>query len=260
MTSAYEGLLIGVSCRMAHQEPARARLRGAPMAWAAHSMTRWLASQGAAVVILPFAYPDEPLARRARQLVARCDAVVLQGGVDLDPRTYGQAPLRPEWSGDAARDALELSILDAALELDRPLLGICRGHQLLNAAMGGTLYQDIATQRPDAIAHVSDARYDRHVHPVTPSPGGALASWYGEGVSGDIISVHHQAIDRLGADLIVEATSPADQLIEAVRLDRADRFAVGVQWHPEFQRDEDAALLDPAPPLRALLDAALARR
>jgi hypothetical protein len=102
------------------------------------------------------------------------DGLVLQGGADVSPQTYSETPTRPEWGGDRARDMYELELLHEFVEAGKPVLGICRGCQLINVAFGGTLYQDIATEMPESLAHVNDD-YDRNRHEVSFPPGSSLA-------------------------------------------------------------------------------------
>lgn len=182
--------------------------------------------------------------RLARQLIASVDALLLQGGADVAPETYGAAALRPEWGGDPRRDRFELELLEAALAAGKPVLGICRGCQLLNVAYGGSLFQDLAAQRPGSLAHSLPQHYDAHEHALRLASGGWLAGWYA-GVSGRVTSAHHQGVDRLGGDLVVEGWCAEDGLIEAVRA--RSGWVLGVQWHPEFHAGRSGLL--PAQPL-----------
>ena len=141
------------------------------------------------------------------------------------------------------------------MEAGKPILGICRGMQLLNVALGGSLLQDLPTLRPDAVHHES-GRYDRHAHGVEFVEGGKMAGWFGGMKGGNVVSIHHQAVNRLGKDVVVEALSRDDGIVEAIRWD-GDSFVCGVQWHPEFHtRRAGDQLLDCAPLLEAFLTAA----
>lgn len=255
-------LVLGVSTCLLPASPERSIYNGRPLVFAEFSMIRWLSSSGAAVVSLPFdpSAPAEANAALARRQLRHLDALVLHGGADISPLAYGQAPRRPEWAGQPARDAHELTLLREAIALDVPLLGICRGHQLLNVALGGSMHQHVPEDVPDALGHRDAARYQQNYHDVVFLAGGLLARTYGAH-SATINSVHHQAIDRLGQGLVIEATSPRDGVIEGIRLEDPERFALGVQWHPEFQdADDTASLLDPTPLLELLLEAAASRR
>ena len=181
------------------------------------------------------------------------DGLLLQGGADMAPESYGETAMRPEWSGDRARDVYEMELIDLCLKADKPVLGVCRGAQVLNVALGGTLWQDIATQHPRGRVHRDWDVYDRHAHDVEIEAGSLLSDWYDGARGGRINSVHHQGVRDLGRDLVVEARSVPDGLVEAVRL-TAGPFAYGVQWHPEFLATlDDPGMLDPGVLLRAFL-------
>jgi gamma-glutamyl-gamma-aminobutyrate hydrolase PuuD len=177
----------------------------------------------------------------ASSVVRKLDALVLVGGGDIDPERYHQSP-NPATAGvDPERDASELALLGAALEEDLPVLAVCRGMQLLNVALGGTLLQHV----PDVVGHDGHqpARGCFADVEVVTEAGSAVAKILGERAT--IRCSHHQAIDRVGEGLVVSARS-ADGLIEALELPTA-RFVVGVQWHPEEVGD--------VRPFEALLEA-----
>jgi putative glutamine amidotransferase len=162
----------------------------------------------------------------------RMDALVLTGGTDVDPARYGAAPRATTPPLDPARDAVELALLDAALERGRPVLAICRGLQLVNVSRGGTLHAHLAD-------HPGGVR-----HEVIIEPGSTLGSLYGATTS--VNSLHHQSIDRLGRDLVITARA-RDGVVEGVEL--PGTRLLGVQWHPE-QMEE------PQPVFGWLVDAA----
>jgi gamma-glutamyl-gamma-aminobutyrate hydrolase PuuD len=180
--------------------------------------------------------------------------LVLQGGADVSPQTYAQDSARPEWPGDRVRDMYELELLHEFIESGKPVLGVCRGCQLINVAFGGTLYQDIATDLPSANVHVNE-EYERHSHLIQFPAGSTLAQMFAGKRDVLVNSIHHQAVRTLGRDLNVEAVSADDGLVEAVRYRRAP-FVVGVQWHPEFHRASGPELLDCTPLLDTFLRAA----
>jgi len=182
--------------------------------------------------------------------------LVLEGGSDVWPGSYGETALQERWSGDRVRDEYEKALAAAFVAERKPVLGICRGLQLLNVAYGGTLYQDIATQRPDAISHREASLYDRHFHEVEFVPGSRLATLHAGVERAKVNSVHHQAIKDLAPGFVVEARSVPDGLIEAVRRP-GDLFVAAVQWHPEFHRP-DQGTLDDGAMLKDFLDAARA--
>jgi putative glutamine amidotransferase len=154
------------------------------------------------------------------------------------PGSYGEEPLRPEWSGDRVRDEYEIALIRAFVARGKPVFGVCRGLQVINVAFGGTLYQDIATQLPGALKHRDAALYDRNFHTVDLVPGSRLAALYPGVDNVAVNSVHHQGIRDLAPFFEVEARCPNDGTIEAIRYDNArgsvKSYVAAAQWHPEF--------------------------
>jgi putative glutamine amidotransferase len=182
---------------------------------------------GIAVVVTPDGYlvdhPDE--------LLDRVDGVILSGGGDIDPAAYG-AERHPETSlVMPERDAFELALTRRAVERDLPVLGVCRGMQVLNVAFGGTLLQHL----PEHLGHGEHRRvagsFDGADHDVRLTDGSLAARAAGELRHGTK-SHHHQGIDELGDGLVVTGSSTLDELVEAIELPER-RFVLGVQWHPE---------------------------
>ena len=214
------------------------------------------------MVALPVLLPQPSAAIAVDDLVSELDGLLLQGGSDVCPRTYGEEPLKPQWNGDAIRDHYEIELIRACLKQDKPILGICRGAQLLNVALGGTLYQDIGTQIEGAQVHRDWEVYDGLHQNVVFADDSYLKHLYGGSDGGRINSIHHQAIKDVAVGLRVEATTPEDGVIEAVRLDASEsseahyqgRYALAVQWHPEFIGPEQADLLDPGPLMNDFLE------
>ncbi len=194
---------------------------------------RALDSAGALPVLLaPLLSPTDVPA-----LLDRLDGLVLSGGGDVDPALYGQPPHPRLGRVIRERDEFELQLCREALARDLPLLAICRGHQVLNVATGGTLIQDI----PSLVARGGDhdprcERWER-AHAVSVEPGSRLHAILGTEQL-DVNSFHHQAVETLGAGLQVSARAPEDGIIEGVELP-GRRFVVGVQWHPESFWDRD---------------------
>ena len=187
---------------------------------------------------LPLMLPLTDDAAALDQLSAMCDGFLLTGGHDVSPTLYGEQPL-PE-CGDTSpqRDAMELGLLHRAMALDKPVLGICRGIQFVNAALGGTLWQDLPSQHPSEVCHRQSPPYDAPAHNVTLLPDTPLSRL----LDADTLAVnsyHHQAIRDLAAPLEPIALAP-DGLIEAV-WHPGRRFLWAVQWHPEFSFRSDAA-------------------
>jgi putative glutamine amidotransferase len=169
------------------------------------------------------------------------DGLLLTGGADIDPARFGEAEVHPRtYDILPDRDEAEIELTRGALSREIPILGICRGIQVLNVAMGGTLYQDVPDQFSAEIAHRQHEEAipaDEPGHIINVAPNSLLERTYGEGPIG-VNSFHHQAVKDLADGLVASGTSE-DGLIEAVESpDRA--FVLGVQWHPElmFARDE----------------------
>ena len=250
-------LRIGISARIFHPEPGATGLRSKNLQYLEESIAHWVMSRDVLVFMVPTVNTNgllHPSNITLRHYARHLDGLVLQGGADVSPQTYAEAPTKPEWSGDRARDLYELELLHEFVDAGKPVLGICRGCQLLNVAFGGTLYQDVATNVPDSIAHVH-ADYDAHKHAVRFPSGSTLGKMFGN-VSRPIVnSIHHQAVKDLGRDVSVEAISDPDGIIEAIRYNKAD-FVMGLQWHPEFHRSGGTELLDCTPILDEFLRAA----
>ena len=254
-------LRIAIAACFFHADPARPIFKGKTLLYLEQSLAHWLMAGGA----LPYLLPTPAHGVRPHDVLAGLDALVLQGGSDLSPTSYGEEPLRPEWSGDRVRDDYETALIRAAMDLDRPVLGVCRGLQMLNVAFGGSLYQDIATQCPGTLLHREFERYDALQHDVRFEPGGWLARRYAGQAGGRVNTVHHQGVKVLGRELRVEARAVPDGMVEALRYDPGARdedapWLYAVQWHPEFQDPADRSLLPTAPIREMFLEAAEARR
>ena len=250
-------LKIGVSARIFHPEQGAKGLRSKTLQYLEESIAQWVMSRDVMVFMIPTVNTDgmlHPSNIRLRDYAKHLDGLVLQGGADVSPQTYSEKATRPEWSGDRARDMYELELLHEFIEAGKPILGICRGCQLINVAFGGTLYQDIATDVPAAIDHVSDL-YDSHYHMIHFPSGSVLGRLFPTQQDALVNSIHHQAVKELGRDLTVEAVSGKDNIVEAIRY-RTARFVMGLQWHPEFHRAGSAELLDCTPILDDFLVAA----
>lgn len=248
-------LKIGVSACFFHPDPSRNIFRGKTLQYLEQSMSRWIMSSGSMLFMIPAPQENSPikLGDYAREL----DGLVLQGGSDVSPTSYGETPMKPEWSGDKIRDEYEIELTHAFMKAQRPVLGICRGMQLINVALGGSLFQDIPAQRPDAQPHRNSALYDHAFHEVELAPGSGLAKLFPGTTTAKINTVHHQGAKDIGNDLSIEAWSIPDGIPEALRW-QGDSYVFGVQWHPEFQDPARKDLLDTRPILNEFLSAARA--
>ena len=217
---------IGISPRLFHPEPGARGVHTKLLDYLEHSVADWLLERDT----LPFLIP---VSSRIGKYLDALDGVVLQGGADISPLAYGEQPRKPEWAGDPMRDRFEVELVQACVAAGKPVLGICRGAQLINVALGGTVHQDIPAHRGDD--------YDAHTHEVRLEPGSGLARLYGELGPRRVVSIHHQAIDRLGRGLAVEARALDDGVVEAIRT-TGGSYVCGVQWHPEFHRRRDGFL------------------
>ena len=250
-------LKIGVSARIFHPESGAKGLRGKTLQYLEESIAQWVMSRNVLVFMIPTVNNRGMLHHsdiRLRDYARHLDGLVLQGGADVSPQTYAEAATRPEWSGDRARDMYELELLHEFIEAGKPVLGICRGCQLINVAFGGSLYQDIATDVPTAIEHVNDL-YDSHYHSISFTHGSSLAGLVRPQPEYLVNSIHHQAVKELGRDITAEALSGRDNIVEAIRYRKAP-FVVGLQWHPEFHRAGGPELMDCTPILDNFLRAA----
>ena len=182
---------------------------------------------GGVPMMLPLMDDDDAIEMMADLM----DGFIFTGGPDLAPQLYG-CELLPECGEIVpARDALETKLLRAVLKRNKPAIGICRGLQMINSVLGGTLYQDLPTQRPSEINHRMTPPYDREWHEVKLVEGTPLQQLLGKETAG-VNSCHHQAIERLGEGLEAMAYSP-DGLVEAVYMP-GKKFLWATQWHPEF--------------------------
>ena len=223
--------VVGVSCctRMIGTEPAQAVINR----YVVHAL-RYADAAGLLV-------PALPELMSAREVAPRLDGLLLTGSPsNVDPARYGQAGA-PDAEGpyDPGRDAMTAGLIEAMIELGKPVFAICRGLQEVNVAFGGSLRRD-ASRDANLIAHhaPADADFDAqfaHHHPVALTPGGVLSRGLGREAL-TVNSVHFQAIDRLGAGLAVEAKAP-DGIVEAVSAKVGDAQVLAVQWHPEWRTD-----------------------
>jgi putative glutamine amidotransferase len=189
-----------------------------------------VATAGAAPVLIPLIDDLDTL----RAIYERMDGILIPGGVDVDPAAFGEKPHEKLGRIDPARDAVELQLVKWAVQDRKPVLGLCRGLQVINVALGGTLYQDLESEYPNAIKHDYFPTYgysrDHLAHEVSVEAGSRMRQALA-GAAVPVNSMHHQGIKTLASSLVASAVAP-DGLIEAAESPN-DCFLVGVQWHPE---------------------------
>lgn len=197
---------------------------------------RALEEAGGLPILLPL-YTD---AESFDALHGRLDGLLLTGGGDVEPMHYGE-PAKPRTQApDAARDRVEIALVRNTLAEQTPILGICRGLQLLNVACGGTLYQDIPTELPSALNHnLTPKVVGSHTHPISIQAGSRLAAIVGA-TRHEVNSFHHQAVKRAGQDVTIVARAP-DDVVEAIEVG-GQAFCLAVQFHPERMYATDAAM------------------
>jgi len=254
-------LRIGLSARLLHDPPKELGFRGKTLQYLEQSIAHWLMAHGALVFMVPTTESGGLLRAQVSMgdYMRALDGLVFQGGADVSPASYGEEPLKVEWSGDRVRDLYEIDLLWECVIQQKPMLGICRGAQLINVAFGGTLWQDIESQVPDATRHVDREAYDRHAHEIELVPGSGLGRLYPVRKRATVTSIHHQAVKELGRGLRAEAYSVPDGIIEAIRWSGAS-YVFGAQWHPEFHPGRGDGLLDCTPMLDEFLAHALGVR
>ena len=213
--------IVAVSGTLARESGAPARVRTNA------AYTRALEAAG----LVPLVVPPFGDASHAHDVLDAVQGLVLTGGEDVDPGRYDAAPHAALGAVNVERDATELALVAAARERRTPVLAICRGIQVLNVALGGSLVQDLPSERPSHVEHGADGARDRRVHDVHVVPGSRLADAMG---SAHVVanSLHHQALDRVAPALRVTATA-ADGVVEGAETVDDAWWVLAVQWHPE---------------------------
>ena len=177
----------------------------------------------------------DPAREQAAEVVGSIDGLLLTGGTDVDPRLYGDAPHATLLNVEPERDDFEIAIVHAARKAMRPVFGICRGLQVVNVALGGTLIQDIPSELPGSLEHSVPTPQNGVAHEIWVTRGSLLYSLMQEKLAGsdacDVNSRHHQSIKRVASGFEITATAP-DGVVEAIECGRGT-FCLGVQWHPE---------------------------
>ncbi len=248
-------LKIGLSACFMYPDPTRTVFGHKSLTYLENDMARYVAREG----VLPILIPDLPT-ERLLPILEQLDGIVFQGGADLCPETYGEPYLdKARWPGDKHRDTYEFALADFFFKNGLPMLGICRGFQVLNCYFGGTLHQDIPTLIQTSTEHRNAQTYDRVHHGVSLTQGGWLSGLYKKDQL-EVNSVHHQCVKTLGRDLRIEARSTTDGLIEAfTHANFSNHFVAGVQWHPEFSPTLAGVVDEPQPIVVDFLKAAESR-
>jgi putative glutamine amidotransferase len=253
-------LLIGLTPRIV-RDAEEMGFRDKTLQFLEQSVPHWVMSKGALNVMLPTiecTYPGRSSQVVIEDYVDAMDGLILQGGADLDPATYGEPVTHARGRMNPLRDRFEIDLLHAFVAAGKPVFGICRGMQLINVGFGGTLYQDLHEDAATSEAHHVVDRYDEHFHDVRLIPEGWMSKLYGDVQHGVVNSIHHQGVKELGKGLIVEALAD-DGVIEAIRWE-GDSLVVGVQWHPEFHDYRYPDKLPADPLMQAFFAAARERR
>jgi putative glutamine amidotransferase len=212
--------LIGVTTSITvGKSPERAYVNSAYL----HAVQR----AGGVPVALPPQLDSDALAR----LLAEIHGLLLAGGGDMDPALFGELSHPTLYEVAPSRDALETTAVRVVMGRRRPILAVCRGIQVLNVALGGSLYQDLGTDPGTELRHGQQEPRDQPTHKVVVEPGSHLARIL-DTEELEVNSMHHQAVKRLGAGLRAVAWAP-DRIVEGVEAEDGSRFVVGVQWHPE---------------------------
>lgn len=236
----YGMIKIGVSACFFYPDVQRATFGPKLLSYLENDMANYIARPN----VMPVLIPELPKAQK-RAIIKELDGLVLQGGVDLAPETYGEKPIG-RWLGDSVRDAYELELIDLFLKQNKPVLGICRGFQLLNAYYGGTLFQDLETQLPSSQKHRDAVAYDKVTHGIRFAPNSFFQKLYADTKNPIVNSVHHQAIKTIGKGLLPQAYALEDDVLEAfIHQDAEPGKIMGVQWHPEFFHTLGNKLIDP---------------
>lgn len=208
---------------------------GYERAYVNNDYVQTVAMAGGTPFILPLITDYETIKKQ----IEAVDALVISGGYDVNPLIYGEEPIQQQGFLCPERDEYDIKVIKIALELKKPILGVCRGLQILNAALGGTLYQDTSKIEEGYIKHHQSSRPDVPSHSINVVKGTKLYDILGEKTFTN--SFHHQAIKELAPGFKVSAKAK-DGVIEAI--EKEEGFIIGVQWHPEMMARKDSKMLD----------------
>lgn len=234
-------ILIGISPGLMYPDPQRRVFAPKTLCYLETDMASFICRED----VIPVLIPRLEL-YRLESLMNNLHGLLLQAGSDMSPDSYSEDYLDKEkWPGDPGRDQLEFKLLEVAFRLKMPILGICRGIQVLNVFLGGTLYQDLdlAGKRNHRDAEL----YDRNHHTITFRKDGLLHKSFGSETA-RVNTCHHQGIKDLSSQLELEAFCPDDGIVEAVVGKKMeDHFIIGTQWHPEFTHTLQGIIIEAKP-------------
>lgn len=239
-------LKIGISAKFHNRAPVFYGESERHIQYLETPIAKWIAQNNALPLMIPSESTESELSRKILDVAGyanELDGLILQGGVDVHPSLYGgnsEGEIEKNYTYDLVRDKYELALINAFIEKKKPILGICRGLQLLNVYLGGTLHTDIESS--GYIRHLDKDKETKHSHVIEIKDGGILSKIYSK--QAHAVSIHHQGIKDLGKGLFIEAISPDDGLIEAISAVDDDRFILAVQWHPEFHTDHQGDYLE----------------
>ncbi len=242
---------IGVTSCFFYPDPERRVYGKKTLSYMEMDTARYLADHGVMPVLIPLLEGEQ-----LKNFCAELDGLICQGGDDVCPHTYGEEMIEDgRWPGDAKRDKYELDVIDLFFKAKKPIYGICRGSQILNVYFGGTLYQDLTLEIKTETIHRDAYAYDEIHHEVDFVPGGFLSEVYPGVTRTTINSVHHQGVKKLGKDLVVDAYSVGDKVVEGFHYKKLDEnFVIAVQWHPEFSHTLGDKVIDPNPLMKTFLE------
>lgn len=227
-------LKIGISAKFHDKAPTFYGVAPRHIQYLETPVAKWIAGKKALPLMIPSESSVSDIGEKsldAQGYARELDALILQGGVDLHPETTGvPLPSNAKYPVDRVRDLYELALIEAFIAEGKPILGICRGLQLINVFFGGSLHSDL--QEDGLSKHFDQDLETEYTHEICVEENGILSSIYPENAK--VVSLHHQGILRLGEGLMVEATCPSDKLIEAFSCIQPDKYILAVQWHPEF--------------------------
>ncbi|MFN8670578.1 MAG: gamma-glutamyl-gamma-aminobutyrate hydrolase family protein [Candidatus Sericytochromatia bacterium] len=224
--------IIGISANLLRAEK-RTLYQNMALYYAEENIVKLIEKNGHTPLILPLLQDYE---KNAVNFINIIDGLILSGGTDISCSLYNEELKNEKWKGDLERDLFEIKLLEEAKKQNKPVLGICRGFQLINVAYGGSLFQDIQTMRSNSYEHRNQEKYEKNSHAAIVLKD----TWLFNLLKTEKIiinSVHHQGIKKLGKKLEVLALSN-DNLIESIKAIDAD-FVLGIQWHPEWMDDKD---------------------